>query len=59
MRRGAVGTLALAAAVSLAVSAAAPARAAETVGGTFPPSGGAAQCGNDRTWLQYAIPADA
>jgi hypothetical protein len=31
---------------------------AVTVGQTFTPSGGAAACGNDRTWLEYPVPAD-
>ena len=34
------------------------ASAAIGVGQTFTPSGGAAACGNDRTWLEYPVPAD-
>src|SRR5215212_2413042 len=41
----------------LAVSPAG-ANAAIEVGQTFTPSGGAAACGNDRTWLEYPVPAD-
>jgi hypothetical protein len=34
------------------------ASAAIGVGQTFTPSGGAAVCGNDRTWLEYPVPTD-
>jgi len=50
--------LAVAVATLFAATATPSAGAATTVGGTFPPSGGAAQCGADRTFLQYSIPAD-
>jgi hypothetical protein len=47
---GAVGLLGLAAPGSAA--------AAVGVGQTFTPSGGAAACGNDRTWLEYPVPSE-
>jgi hypothetical protein len=47
---GGLGVLTLACPVS--------AGAAIGVGETFVPSGGAAACGNDRTWLEYPVTAD-
>jgi hypothetical protein len=56
-RFGAAGLyLLVIALISLAGSS--PAAASTQVGETFTPSGGAAACGNDRTWLQYALPSD-
>jgi hypothetical protein len=42
----------------LLAASAAGASGAVTVGQTFTPSGGAAACGNDRTWLEYPVPAN-
>lgn len=50
--------IALATVVCLSVATPAGAGAAIGVGQTFTPSGGAAACGNDRTWIEYPVPTD-
>jgi hypothetical protein len=44
--------------VGLAAVSPTAAGATTGIGETFTPSGGAAACGGDRTWLEYPVPAD-
>jgi hypothetical protein len=57
-RRVEAAGAALVAAIGLLAFAPGRADAAIEVGETFTPSGGAAACGGDRTWLQYPAPSD-